>query len=123
MNMPELYYHWQQTLPGASFHYDTTTPTQLTRTYIDYLFNNYPPVSLDMRPLNLTDPTVIFTARKDSLVRLFQTFPNRKFILVGDTSSSTLLKAYPQIAQQFPDQLACIFIRNTSATDGEDKLP
>lgn len=44
-------------------------------------------------------------------------------VLVGDTSSSTLLSAYPQIAEQFPDQIACIFIRNTSATDPDDKIP
>lgn len=56
-------------------------------------------------------------------MRLFETFPSRKFVLVGDTSSSTLLTAYPQIAQQYPQQLACIFIRNTSATDPDDKLP
>jgi hypothetical protein len=44
-------------------------------------------------------------------------------VLVGDTSSSTLLSAYPQIAQQFPSQIGCIFIRNTSATDPDDKIP
>ena len=44
-------------------------------------------------------------------------------MLVGDSSSSTLLSAYPQIAQQFPNNLACIFIRNTSITDSSDKLP
>jgi hypothetical protein len=44
-------------------------------------------------------------------------------VLVGDTSSSTLLSAYPQIAQEHPDQIACIFIRNTSATDSDDKIP
>lgn len=44
-------------------------------------------------------------------------------MLVGDTSSSTLLSAYPQIAQQFPNNIACIFIRNTSATDSDDKIP
>lgn len=44
-------------------------------------------------------------------------------VLVGDTSSSTLLSAYPQIAQQFPNNIACIFIRNTSATDSDDKIP
>ena len=43
-------------------------------------------------------------------------------VLVGDTSS-TLLSAYPQIAQQFPNNIACIFIRNTSATDADDKIP
>ena len=42
---------------------------------------------------------------------------------MGDTSSSTLLSAYPQIATQFPNNIACIFIRNTSATDPDDKLP
>ena len=44
-------------------------------------------------------------------------------VLVGDTSSSTLLSAYPQMATQFPNNIACIFIRNTSATDSSDKLP
>jgi|SRR5579862_1776497 hypothetical protein len=123
MNMPELFYKWQQTLPGVAFHYDTTTPAQLTRTYIDYIFANYPPGSFDMRPLNISDPSAILSARQDSLTRLFETFPQRKFILIGDTSSSTLLKAYPKIAQQYPSQIACIFIRNTTATDGDDKLP
>ena len=47
----------------------------------------------------------------------------RNIVLVGDTSSSTLLSAYPQIATQFPNQIACIFIRNTSTTDPDDKLP
>ena len=42
---------------------------------------------------------------------------------MGDTSSSTLLTAFPQIAQQFPNNIACIFIRNTSITDSGDKLP
>ncbi|BFZ61959.1 hypothetical protein YB2330_003037 [Saitoella coloradoensis] len=121
--MPELFEHWESTLPGVAFHYDTTTPAQLTRTYVEYLFGNYPIGSLDMRPINLTEPSAIFNARQTSLVRLFETFPDRKFVLIGDTSSSTLLSAYPSIAQQFPDQIGCIFIRNTSATDGADELP
>ena len=139
--MPELFQHWLRTLPNASFHYDTTTPVQLTRTYVDYLFSNYPIGSLEMRPINITEPSDILDARENSLLKLFQTFPQRKFgmsirtlsctrsadtagaVLVGDTSSSTLLSAYPQIATQFPNNIACIFIRNTSATDSDDKLP
>jgi phosphatidate phosphatase APP1 len=148
--MPELYAHWMQTLPGAALHFDTTTPLELSmpaycsvsaltvrkaRTYVDYLFANYPLGSLDMRPINLTEPSDVLDARSKSLQRIFQTFPNRKFVLVGDTSSSTLLTAYPEIAQmvglsissrdlltrtQYPSQLACIFIRNTTATDSDD---
>ncbi|OJT14089.1 Phosphatidate phosphatase APP1 [Trametes pubescens] len=121
--IPELYAHWNETLPGAAFHYDTTTPVELTRTYVDYLFSNFPLGSLEMRPINISDPSQILEARQNSLLKLFQTFPQRKFVLVGDTSSSTLLSAYPQIAEQFPNQIACIFIRNTSATDSDDKIP
>ena len=122
-NTPQVFATWARTLPNPAFHYDTTTPLQLTRTYVEYLFNNYPLGSLEMRPINLTEPKSILDARSQSLQRLFQSFPQRKFVLVGDTSSSSLLTAYPQIAQQYPSQLACIFIRNTSATDPSDKLP
>lgn len=77
--MPELFQHWLKSLPNASFHYDTTTPVELTRTYVDYLFNNYPVGSLDMRPINISEPSQILDARQTSLLRLFQTFPHRKF--------------------------------------------
>ncbi|KAI0807972.1 hypothetical protein C8Q74DRAFT_104649 [Fomes fomentarius] len=121
--IPELFAKWAKSLPSAAFHYDTTTPLQMTRTYVDYLFSNFPLGSLEMRPINLTDPAQILEARSNSLLKLFQTFPQRKFVLVGDTSSSTLLTAYPKIAEQFPNNIACIFIRNTSATDPDDKIP
>ncbi|RPD56367.1 hypothetical protein L226DRAFT_573965 [Lentinus tigrinus ALCF2SS1-7] len=121
--VPELFAMWAKNLSSAAFHYDTTTPVELTRTYVDYLFNNFPLGSLEMRPINLTEPSQVLDARQNSLLKLFQTFPKRKFVLVGDTSSSTLLSAYPQIAQQFPNNIACIFIRNTSATDSDDKIP
>lgn len=141
--VPELFAKWASSLPGVAFHYDTTTPVELTRTYVEYLFQNFPLGSLEMRPINISDPSAILEARQDSLTRLYQTFPQRKFgkrdsnlssmahlltsispsVLVGDTSSSTLLSAYPQITMQFPNQTACIFIRNTSATDSDDKIP
>ena len=66
-------------MPSAAFHYDTTTPVQLTRTYVDYLFSNFPLGSIEMRPINLTDPNAVLEARQNSLLKLFQTFPKRKF--------------------------------------------
>ncbi|KAH8099621.1 hypothetical protein BXZ70DRAFT_1000825 [Cristinia sonorae] len=121
--IPELFAKWARELPSAAFHYDTTTPVELTRTYVDYLFSNFPLGSLEMRPINISEPSQILEARQNSLTKLYQTFPQRKFVLVGDTSSSTLLSAYPEITTQFPNQTACIFIRNTSATDPDDKIP
>ena len=104
--VPELFAQWARNLSGAAFHYDTTTPVELTRTYVDYLFSNYPLGSLEMRPVNLSEPSQILDARLDSLKRLYQSFPQRKFVLVGDTSSSTLLSAYPNITQTFPNQVS-----------------
>lgn len=57
------------------------------------------------------------------LKRVFETFPRRKFILVADTSNSDVMKDYPTLAHDFPKQVQCIFLRNTSATDPSDKFP
>lgn len=55
--------------------------------------------------------------------RVFQTFPNRKFILMGDTSNSDVMKDYPQLTKDYPGQVLCIFLRNTSSTDSADRFP
>lgn len=57
------------------------------------------------------------------LNKIFETFPTRKFVLVADTSNSDVMKAYPQLAHDFPNQVQCIFLRNTSATDPSNKFP
>lgn len=54
---------------------------------------------------------------------MFETFPGRRFVLVGDTSNSDIMKDYPQLAHDRPDQVACIFLRNTSSTDAADRFP
>lgn len=61
--------------------------------------------------------------RKYLLEKIFETFPNRKFILVADTSNSDVMSDYPAMATEFPGQVQCIFLRNTSATDPGDKFP
>ena len=33
------------------------------------------------------------------------------------------MKDYPQLAHDFPNQVQCIFLRNTSSTDSADKFP
>lgn len=89
--VPELFAKWAKSLPGVAFHYDTTTPVELTRTYVDYLFSNFPLGSLEMRPINISDPSAILEARQDSLTRLYQTFPQRKFGEYSPRSSTVAL--------------------------------
>jgi hypothetical protein len=117
-NMPQVYANWSRTLPNNThFHYLTTTPEQATRNYMDFIYKTYPGGSFDTRPLNFSDVSATLSIRMFLLQKVFATFPKRKFVLVADTSNSDVMKAYPQLAHDFPNQVQCIFLRNTSATD------
>lgn len=124
LNMPEVYGNWSRTLPNNThFHYLTTTPEQATRLYMDFIYKTYPGGSFDTRPLNFSDVSATLSIRKFLLDKVFETFPQRKFVLVADTSNSDVMKAYPQLAHDHPNQVQCIFLRNTSATDSSMWFP
>jgi hypothetical protein len=90
---------------------------------MDFIYKTYPGGSFDTRPLNFSDVSATLSIRKFLLEKVFQTFPERKFVLVADTSNSDVMKDYPEMATEFPGQVQCIFLRNTSATDDGDKFP
>ena len=46
-NMPSIYRNWSESLPNLHFHYLTTTPEQVTRNYMDYIYKYYPGGSFD----------------------------------------------------------------------------
>lgn len=123
MDMPDIYANWSKALPELHFHYLTTTPEQVTRNYMQFIYATYPLGSFDTRPLNFSDVSATLSIRKFLLDRIFQTYPQRKFVLVADTSNSDVMKDYPQMATDFPGQVQCILLRNTSATDSGDKFP
>jgi hypothetical protein len=124
MNMPEIYANWSKTLPNSThFHYLTTTPEQVTRNYMDFIYKTYPGGSFDTRPLIFSDIKDTLSIRQYLLTKIFETYPKRKFVLVADTSNSDVMKDYPQLAHDYPNQVQCILLRNTSATDSEDWFP
>ncbi|KAI9812567.1 MAG: hypothetical protein M1827_004556 [Pycnora praestabilis] len=123
MNMPDIYANWSRSLPDFHFHYLTTTPEQVTRNYMDFIYKTYPGGSFDTRPLNFSDVTATLSIRKFLLEKVFQTFPDRKFILIADTSNSDVMRDYPAMVTEFPNQVQCIFLRNTTATDSGDRFP
>ncbi|OKP00596.1 hypothetical protein PENSUB_7741 [Penicillium subrubescens] len=122
-NMPLIYSNWSSSLPNMHFHYLTTTPEQVTRNYMQFIYSTYPGGSFDTRPLNFSDVSATLSIRKFLLQKIFETFPQRKFILIADTSNSDVMRDYPEMATEFPGQVQCIFLRNTSATDSGDKFP
>lgn len=89
---------------------------------MDFIYKTYPGGSFDTRPLNFTNPDETLAVRKFLLQKVFDSFPERKFILVADTSNSDVMSDYPEFAHNYPNNVACIFLRNTSATD-DDKFP
>ena len=123
MNMPEIYSNWSKSINDFHFHYLTTTPEQVTRNYMDFIYKTYPGGSFDTRPLNFSDVSATLSIRKFLLIKIFETFPERKFILVADTSNSDVMRDYPLMSSLFPGQVQCIFLRNTSSTDSGDRFP
>ncbi|KAH7143686.1 hypothetical protein EDB81DRAFT_652714 [Dactylonectria macrodidyma] len=121
--MPDIYANWSRSLPDLHFHYLTTTPEQGTRNYMEFIYKTYPLGSFDTRPLNFSDVSATLSIRRFLLDKVFQTFPERRFVLVADTSNSDVMKAYPALYKDYPGQVQCIFLRNTSATDDGDKFP
>lgn len=123
-NMPEIYSAWDKQHPENPyhFHYLTTTPEQATRRYEDFIYATYPQGSFDTRPLNFTTWDQTFNVRRTLLNKILETYPRRKFVLVGDTTNSDVLTNYPEVAKVFPN-VACILLRNTSATDPDNKFP
>ncbi|KAF8761701.1 hypothetical protein RHS01_00636 [Rhizoctonia solani] len=95
MNMPDVLKSWEQRVQGLHFHYLTTTPIKVTQFYESFIYANYPLGSFDIRPLNLTTVDQIFQVRKVNLHRIFETFPQRKFVLLADTSNGDIMKQYP----------------------------
>lgn len=122
MNMPTIFDNWSRSLPDIHFHYLTTTPEQASRNYMEFIYSTYPGGSFDTRPLNFSDVSATLSIRDFLLRKIFVTYPKRKFVLVADTTNSDVMKAYPKMAVDFPDQVQCIFLRNTSATDSENKF-
>ncbi|KAI0450391.1 hypothetical protein F5B21DRAFT_491091 [Xylaria acuta] len=122
-DMPEIYANWSATIDNFHFHYLTTTPEQVTRNYMEFIYKTYPLGSFDTRPLNFSDVSATLSIRKALLDKVFQTFPQRKFVLMGDTTNSDVMKDYPQLARDYPGQVQCIFLRNTTATDSTDLFP
>lgn len=88
-----------------------------------FIYRNYPLGSFDTRPLNFSDVSATLHIRRFLLDKIFQTFPQRRFVLMGDVSNSDVMSAYPDLVRDYPGQVQCIFLRNISATDDSFWIP
>jgi len=122
--MHELYRQWG----NATFHYVSGAPWQLFKPLNNFLIREtgFPEGSFHMKNVrkNLfnvaswrdlrelaTNEMVTFDQKVEQISYLFETYPNREFILVGD-SGELDPEVYSTIREKYPDQIRDIFIRD-----------
>jgi hypothetical protein len=123
--MADLYAEW----PEAAFHYVSGAPWQLYNPLQSFLFGaraGFPEGSMHMKntrknPLTIstwrdlreliTNENVTFDQKIDQIAAIFEHFPDRQFIMVGDSGERDP-EVYNAIREHFPDQVHEIYIRD-----------
>lgn len=112
--MADVYKYWA--LKGANFHYVSNSPWQLFP-MLERFFQKYsfPLGSAHLKFFEPKSHKALFydpqAAKKESIIKIINDFPKRKFILVGDSGEMDL-ELYTSIARDYPQQIIKIFIRD-----------
>ncbi|KAI9031917.1 hypothetical protein CLU79DRAFT_730673 [Phycomyces nitens] len=113
--MADVYMGWYT--QGASFHYVSNSPFQLLPMLDRFIHQNqFPPGSIHLRAdgsLFSRLVKVAGQAKRDAILSIMSDFPQRQFVLVGD-SGEIDLEIYSQIAQENPGRILKIFIRDVT---------
>lgn len=110
LSMPSAFRNWSFYDPKIHFHYVTDAPEMSHAHYRDSL-KPYPPGTIDFRPMSLEDFT---RSRYAHIERLILTFPDRKFVLLGDDSTPGQVATYRALAKRFQDQVRCVALVKAS---------
>ncbi len=125
--MAEAYRGWSQ--GGAVFHYVSGSPWQLYPALAKFAdASGFPQGSYHLRTFRLQDGSSneLLGSPKDYKLRtiepILQAFPNRKFVLVGDSGEQDP-EVYGELARRRPGQVRLIAVRNiTQETLGNVRL-
>lgn len=116
--MAAIYSRWSQA--GAFFHYVSSSPWQLFECLQELLHESgFPDGSYHLRTLRLRDPSVLrlFLARRlakrNAIARILHHFPERRFILVGDSGERDP-EIYGALARRYPRQIVRILIHKVA---------
>ena len=119
VGMADAYQRWADA--GAAFHYVSSCPWQLYREIADYFSEaGFPAGSFHLRSFRLRDHLIsrLLMMRRSGkakvIFRILKTFPQRKYILVGDSGEHDP-EIYGAAARRFPDQIERILIRRLTS--------
>jgi phosphatidate phosphatase APP1 len=117
-----LYQRLDQRLDGqinnGDVHYLSGSPINLSDTIYNFMdFRNYPKGSVDLKKWGFgpgdDNPIHQENYKQEKLRQLFQTYPQRSFLLFGDSGEKDP-EIYRAIATEFPGRVKGIFINNVS---------
>lgn len=108
---------------GVGIHYCSNSPWQLFPVLATFFkISGLPPGSMHLKAYNgmlqgIFEP--VAERKKPTLERILADFPERKFILVGDSGEADL-EVYTELAVAHPGRVLAIFIRDVTTPDHPD---
>lgn len=119
--MSDLYQRWAQA--GISFHYVSASPWPLYGPLVDWLdADGFPVGTMHLRHVRLRDlrgdkkKESSFRAKRTAIENLLRLYPNRQFVLLGDSGERDA-ELYGGIARDFGRQVLHIGIRHCTHLD------
>jgi phosphatidate phosphatase APP1 len=116
--MSKVYADWAR--GGAAFHYVSGSPWQLYPPLGEFCTKNgFPSGSFQLRYFRLQDGSALSLLqapdqyKQGAIAELLKTFPQRKFILVGDTGEKDP-EVYGEAARKHPGRVHLIAVRNVT---------
>lgn len=118
--MKDLFVKCKSRYNNCFFHFVSASPYQLFEE-LYYFFEGigFPQASYHLKRIRVKDKTLLqlFADPKDYKLRqiepLLQKFPQRKFILIGDSGEKDP-EVYSELYKKYPDQIEKIWIRNVN---------
>lgn len=117
--MAEVYRDWSSRM-NAQFHYVSASPWQLYLPLAEFVrANGFPEGTFHLKPFRVKDETFfdLFKSpenyKQGVIEPLFQRFPKRRFVLVGDSGERDP-EIYGALARQYPEQVRRILIRDVT---------
>ncbi|UKZ77140.1 hypothetical protein TrVFT333_004858 [Trichoderma virens FT-333] len=105
---------------GVSVHYCSNSPWQLFPMLATFFkVSGLPLGSLHLKQYSgmlqgIFEP--VAERKKNTLVRLLRDFPQRKFLLVGDSGEADL-EVYTELALAYPERILAVFIRDVTTPE------
>ena len=121
--MAAAYRRWANA--GASIHFVSASPWQLYEPLSTFFgAAGFPPATYHLRRVRLKDSSILslladpLKAKLPLVESLFTDYPQRTFILVGDSGERDP-EIYGELARRHPDQVSRIFLRDVTGEPRE----